>query len=143
MALTSGNRGFNVGATTFSAVVLKGAQSASVDLGLSDKSDSGDFDMLPTVRVTDFLDPKISLSVRDITAGNAVTPGTKATLSMKVGDPIGGITTGGGGQSVSLTNAQIVSDSKSHKHRDFSDVSLSFASTSVDGQTSTLVYTAL
>jgi hypothetical protein len=124
-------------------IALTGITSYSFDEGISTKKESADFDAFPTVSVCDFRDPTITLDTLDAFALEVTVSGVKGALTGTVRDAYNGVTTGGGGRTISMANAQIQGRTSTHAHREFGRRQLVFGAVSVDGATHPVSTTAL
>lgn len=148
--VTPTNRYMNSGAWGFtptggSLTNLTGVKSASYDQGISTKSESGDFDVLPTAMANDFMDPKITLEFLDakaMTYGASGVP-ARGTLVGTVYDHFNKGTASGGGFTITFINSQMITASSSHPYRDFAKKSLAFGGISADGSTHPVSIAAL
>ena len=122
---------------------LTGITSFGYDEGISTKKESADFDGFPTVAVSDFRDPTITLATLDAFAFIAILAGAKGSLTGNVRDAYNGVTAAGGGKSVTMSNAAIQARSLTAAHREFASQQLTFGAVSVDGATHPVAVTAL
>jgi hypothetical protein len=104
---------------------------------------SGDGDRAPTTVVNDYNDPTVTVTHRDLTAQHALVPGVRGVLVGTHADAKNGVVVGGGGYTVTLTNAVIGDNPSGGRHRQFGEARTMFSAESADGTTSALAYAAL
>lgn len=126
-----------------SLTAVTGVTSFGYDEGISTKKESADFDGFPTVAVSDFRDPTITLATLDAFALYAVLAGAKGVLTGNVRDAYNGVTAAGGGKSITMTNAAIQARGMTAAHREFASQQLTFGGVSVDGATHPIAIAAL
>lgn len=123
--------------------VLTGITSYAFDEGISTKKESADFDLFPTVSVTDHRDPKITLETLDAFALETIVAGARGGLTGIVRDAYNGATVGGGGRQVTMSNAQIEGRTTNQAHREYGRRQLVFGAISADGSTHPVATSAL
>lgn len=142
------NRYMNFGAVGFtpsggSLTTITGVKSVSFDEGVSVKKESADGDLFPTVSVNDQNNPTITIETLDGFVLYAQLAGQKGTLAVVIKDAYNGITTSGGGKTITMSNCQIEKRGTQHKHREFSHQSITFGAISSDGSTHPVAVSAL
>jgi hypothetical protein len=148
MALSPTNRYMNTSGWGFTPsggalLPLTGVTSYAFDEGISTKKESADFDVFPTVSVSDYRDPKITLETLDAFALEVVIAGAKGALSGIVRDAYNGAAVGGGGKEVAMSNAQIEGRTTNQAHREYGRRQLVFGAVSIDGATHPIATSAL
>ncbi|MDE2103343.1 MAG: hypothetical protein KGL39_39245 [Patescibacteria group bacterium] len=146
--MTATNRYMNTSGWQFtpsggSAVTLTGITGASYDEGISTKKEGADFDGFPTVSVRDYADPKITLETLDAMAFYQILAGAKGVLTGNIRDAYNGVTVGGGGKSITMSNCQIEGRNFNAPYRDYARQQLVFGAISSDGQTHPVAIAAL
>lgn len=133
--------GFTPSGGTLTAI--SGVVTESYDEQISTKKEGADFDALPTVAVTDYRDPIITLETLDAFALYTVLAGTVGTLVGTVRDAMNGATTGGGAKLITMSNARIQGRNQNQAYREFGRQSLVFGAVSSDGATHPVAITAV
>lgn len=141
MAISPSNRYFNTSAVSFtpsggSLTAITGVTSIAFDEGISTKKEGADFDAFPTVSVTDYHDPTITIDTIDAFALESVLAGQKGSLTYAARDSTNAMAAGGGGRTITMANAQIQGRSNTHPYRDYARRQLVFGAISADGATS-------
>jgi hypothetical protein len=146
--MSATNRYMNTGAVGFtptggSLTAITGVKSVSFDEGVSVKKESADGDLFPTVSVNDQNNPTITIETLDAFVLIAQLAGQKGTLAIVIKDAYNGTTTSGGGKTITMTGCQIEKRGATHKHREFSNQSITFGAVSADGSTHPVSVSAL
>lgn len=139
MAGTASKRFINIESATFNSLTFYSAQSAQLDFGGRAVTGSGDGDVMPTLKVVVFTDPRITIVSQDLSVINTMPVGTESTLSWVEGDAANGA--GTGALTVSVAQAVLVNHSTQGRHLDLGQLSTSFETYSTDGVTSPFTYT--
>lgn len=126
-----------------SAILLGKMKDWSYDEGISRVQDGGDYDAFPTVNLCDWQNPTLTLSTFGVFNLKLVSPATVGVVTGKVHDSFSGITAGGGGHTITLSNASLMTRSGSGSHRQIARGQLAFCAYSMDGVTSPLAIAAL
>lgn len=148
MTLVPSNRYVNIYSGTFtpaggSAVTITGIKGVKYDDGISVIRESGDGDLYHTVAVTDLSDPTIEVDTIDGFSLASVLNNQVGTLAVTIGDAVNKVAVGGGGKTITMTNARLTKRTNEHAHRQFSKAMLSFCAISTDGSTSPIAVAAL
>lgn len=138
--LVASNRFMNTSSVGFtpsggSLTTLDGVQGASYDEGISTKKEGADFDLFPTVAVTDYRDPKITLDSINVFALFSVAAGVRGVLTVTVRDAKNGAAVGGGAMIVTMANAGIEGRNFNANYREFGKQQIVFGALSTDGAT--------
>lgn len=128
---------------TGTAIALTGIKDATYDQGIMVIKDSADADLFMSVATAVGYDPGVTLTSNSSFQLLTVVGGTRGTLAFDVPDAYNGVTTGGGGYSVTMTNAIMEKWTQTHGHRKYSGLSLGFTSMAPDGITHPVTITAL
>lgn len=142
MALTPTNRYMNTTAT-FNAVAVTGVKSAQYNEGTEALMEGADFDLYPTTSGVTMINPTITLRVLDAMNTLGTTPVTKHDLVVTVRDFTNGVGAGGGGTTITMTNAYKSQRSADFEYRQLGTQSVSFHAASTDGATSPVAIAAL
>ncbi len=128
---------------TAAAITMTGIHSFKIDDGISIKKEAADGDLYPTACFNDFLDPSFTFDTIDPEMSAALTPDMRGTTTLSLSDAANGLTTGGGGFTLAITNTYEMSRSRDFAFREFGKGSMAFGTISADGTTSPITKTAL
>jgi len=103
----------------------------------------GDADKFTTTLAQTHADPVLTVTVADIFALTSVAYGTRGTVVLTVSDAKNGVTTSGGGRTITGSNVVIGADDPTGSHRQFASNTYSFHGESTDGVTSPWAVAAL